>query len=397
MSGDVPPRWLFSSLDERGKPTQGFVRARDAREALAAVGREYPGVRDVRLHTTATSAGILDGILETAVAQFGGKLDDKALRRLAREMVASQQAHAEAPIRWPHGFDPMRGRCWSAQARCSWPGGLPWWVVMGTALVPACLLAMQWWFHRLGVMFDEGTRAAARGDRQRLERMATRLTAIGHRFPFVRPGAWELAVRRAWFVAREQGHDEARRQLLAHPFCPRDERKLAARMYILHLARGDHQRMAEVLRALLGETPDDPELLFDLALCEARQGHADAARQRLDQVPEQALPPFVGSFFDWIEGLIALHDPDRSAAATQLLQRACQGMLARVEAQPVLWSSLVACNCDLALALAMSGRKDAARKTLEPVWSMAQHTEEPQRLAMIRALIDGLPQAAPQK
>ena len=51
-SASGKPRWLYQAQDANGQPTEGFVHATTAEEALQAVNALQPPLSQVRLHSS---------------------------------------------------------------------------------------------------------------------------------------------------------------------------------------------------------------------------------------------------------------------------------------------------------------------------------------------------------
>lgn len=81
-------------------------------------------------------------------------------------------------------------------------------------------------------------------------------------------------------------------RLRVHPMRPPDDTDFLARTYTLPLAAGDHAGFATArLRELIALRPAEPILQLDLALGEARAGHADEAQRLLDATKQNCCRP----------------------------------------------------------------------------------------------------------
>ena len=76
-SASSKPRWLYQAQDANGQPTEGFVHATTAEEAL------QPPLSQVRLH----SSGLYARAMTEMTDEVLGPLDVKALRQLARDQI----------------------------------------------------------------------------------------------------------------------------------------------------------------------------------------------------------------------------------------------------------------------------------------------------------------------
>ncbi len=379
-SASGKPRWLYQAQDANGQPTEGFVHATTAEEALQAVHALQPPLSQVRLH----SSGLYARAMTEMTDEVLGTLDVKALRQLARDQIEAQEN--------PGLFTALRqllrnNRTWllvcaALLALAVWREWSAW--VQGTVVV-AMLVPFAWfaYMQRFQRMYQQALLAHATGDLPRLQVLAERLADSAERHSFMREPAWDTAVRMAWFEARTEGVEAAILRLRVHPMRPPDDTDFLARTYTLPLAAGDHAGFAARLRELMALRPAEPILQLDLALGEARAGHTDEAQRLLDATKTELLPPHGQAFIDWVRGLIALRDPALASDAARHLGQACAQFLALVPKAPGAWPSLAVCTCDYALALAWSGRPEAAREAFAGVYPVSRHHAEPERLAML--------------
>ncbi|CAN7607684.1 hypothetical protein [Acidovorax sp. Leaf78] len=374
------PRWLYQAQDVRGQPTEGFVHAATAEEALQAIAAQQPPLSQVQLHTSSLHARAMTEMLDDVM----GPLDVKALRQLARDQIEN----LESPGVWTTLRQLLRNNrgwllaCAALIAVAVW---FDWssWVVGGLVaalLVPFALFA---YMHRFQRMYQNVLHAHATGDQARLRSLAEQLASAAQRHKFLVQPGWDAAVRVAWFEARTEGAEAAILRLRIHPLRPADDADFLARTYTLPLATGDHPGFIARLRELLAQRPGEPTLQMDLALGEARAGHTEEATRLLDALKPELLPPHGQAFIDWVRGMVALRDPALAGDAARHLGSACEQFLGLVRKAPGAWPSLAVCTCDYALALAWTGHARQAREAFAGVQPVARHHAEPERLAML--------------
>lgn len=215
------PRWLYQAQDAQGRPTEGFVHAQTAEEALQAIAAlQQPPLTQVQLHTSGLYARALTEMADDVL----GPLDVKALRQLARDQIEAQQN----PGLWTTLRQLLRNnRTWllvgvALVALAVWRQWSPWVqaILVAATLAPLAVFAYMHQFQR---MYQQMLHAHATGDLPRLDVLAQRLARAAERHAFLRQPAWDAAVRMAWFEARAEGVDAALLRLRIHPMRPADE------------------------------------------------------------------------------------------------------------------------------------------------------------------------------
>ena len=81
------PQWLYSAVDAKGRPTQGFVRAASVPLAIEVLARTRPDLRQVNVRTSGMTVGIEGATIE-AVGAAGSPA---RLARLARDLIEQQE------------------------------------------------------------------------------------------------------------------------------------------------------------------------------------------------------------------------------------------------------------------------------------------------------------------
>lgn len=375
--------WLYTGKDAQGRPTQGMVDAPTAWEALAQLQETQPGLQDIQLLDTFNSAAAVSDM----VSAVGADASQVELDRLARLMVAQVQRPGLATtlrqlLRQNALWFAGTGLVFVWGCIHNWSGGR----LFVAALVFAAPLLLFAWLHRYTQAHDRGLRVHAVGDIPQLHAVCQRLTRAARLHAYLRSSAWDLAVHHAWHVSRTQGLEAAQRGLAAHPYRPREEKMLVVPDYLMRLARGDLQAAERVLCQALERWPEEPTLMLDLALIQARSGRGQEAQRLLARLPAQLLPSMGQPFRAWIDGLAALEAKDLTKARVQFSQ-ACEQFMALGQNRPAIWPSLAVCTADLALCLAWSGQIRAARQVLRPVLPMVKAHLEPQRLALLQRVL----------
>lgn len=377
------PQWLYSAVDAKGRPTQGFVRAASVPLAIEVLARTRPDLRQVNVRTSGMTVGIEGATIE-AVGAAGSPA---RLARLARDLIEQQEKPtlATSLVQLVRSSAWWIGGCVLALGVGIWRDWSLWWL---TAIGLSLLLpfGVFFWMYRFGVVFEDGLRAHARGDLPALDAALERLTQAADHYPHLRHGAYDLAVKRAWHTCRAEGIAAAQRLVAAHPFPPEDEKARLLSSYVLPMAQGDTAGAAAILRQAVQRWPDEPVIQADLALMLARHGEVDEAQQLMAAIAPAQLPPMAEAFRFWIDGLAALHR-QQLPQAMGLLTQAGDTFLRLGRQLPATWPSLAVCTGDLALAMAWSGRVPEARQTLQPVLAMVKAHMEPQRLALLRRAV----------
>lgn len=222
------PRWLYQAQDVRGQPTEGFVHAATAEEALQAIAAQQPPLSQVQLHTSSLHARAMTEMLDDVM----GPLDVKALRQLARDQIEN----LESPGVWTTLRQLLRNNrgwllaCAALIAVAVW---FDWssWVVGGLVaalLVPFALFA---YMHRFQRMYQNVLHAHATGDQARLRSLAEQLASAAQRHKFLVQPGWDAAVRVAWFEARTEGAEAAILRLRIHPLRPADDADFGAHLH----------------------------------------------------------------------------------------------------------------------------------------------------------------------
>lgn len=220
--------------------------------------------------------------------------------------------------------------------------------------------------YRHAARYEAFLRAAAFGQRMEMERLAQLLVRA-----VADPGMrFDLAMRQAEFVAREQGIDAALAQVepLRDTVDQRAPGLFPARTALLHLAAGDAPGFVRGMHEAWEASGHDPSRALDAALAEARCGDVDKARELLVDIDAAALPVMATSFHAWVQALLAEHAGEDGREA---FSRALTGFSEHARMSAV-WSALAACTCDYALALARHGDMSDGRALVEAVWPVAR-------------------------
>lgn len=350
------PRIRYRASDPAGKPVEDFVDAASADEALVLLrGR---GLEQIRLPGETLAA---DGREEDV-----GTPDASVARLVARLRAAM---HRRGFGLWNVWRQVLRGaRWWLALAVLMAAYGL--WVrsgflsILGIAMLglPFVLSGLS---YRHAARYEAFLRAAAFGQREEMARLAQLLGRA-----LADPGMrFDLAMREAEFVAREQGIEAALAQVepLREAIGQRAPGLFAARAALLHLAAGDSAGFVHGMREAWEASGRDASRALDAALAEARCGDVAKARELIADVDADSLTVMAESFHAWVQALLQEHAGEDGRPA---FSRALAGFSEHAHLSAV-WSALATCACDYALALARHGAAVEGRALVETVWPIA--------------------------
>lgn len=367
---------LYTAKDRHGKPIQGFVEAASVHEARDQLING--GMTDVVLHQ--------DPILGAGGRHLEG-LDPAQLRDLAKITLSAMRKPGVATALADTAY---MNRWWLAVDAAIVAAGLAigsrWTVVTG-AVLAALPFAIALWSYRHGGRYNAMLKAFAVGDWKQVERLVALLRPASRnvdQLPF------DLDMRLAAIAARKGRLPEAlaslepwREKLALQPGL--FEQRVAA----IHYAGEDRAGYVRLMAEAHAMAPQEPSRTVDLALAEARFGDAARAAELLATVDVSLLPPYAGGFIAWIDGLAKLRL--QQPGGLERLAEGVASFLRLAPGQPAVWSSLAFCTCDHAMALAMAGRKDEARRQLGEVWPILRAHADRGLLRLLKA--DGL---APQ-
>lgn len=362
---------LYSAKDSEGKPVQGFVDAAsvaEAREQLLA-----RGLADVVMHqdtTVATDPKALEG------------LGPKQLRELARISIAAMRQPGLMPVlvetakanRWWLLLD-LGFFAWGVLTASPW-------LMAGGLVLAALPFALAAWQYRHGDRYNALLKAFAVGDWKQVRALAEKLREFSKG---VQNMEFDLDLRLAAVRARAGQLKEALadierwRSRVASPGT--FEHRIAA----IHAAAGDRAGYVRLMGEAYGATPQEPARILDYALAHARFGDAAVAADLMTRIDVSLLPPHAEGFVSWVTGLVQLRQ--QQPGGLERLGLAVSEFL-KLSAQPAAWTALAFCTCDHAVALAMAGRKDEARRELQQVWPILKAHADNALLRVLEA--DGL-------
>jgi hypothetical protein len=363
---------LYSARDREGKPVQGFVEAASTAQARQQLLAQ--GLADIVLHQDAT--------VSTDPESLKG-LKPEQLRELARVTLAARGKPGLLPLL---GQVARGNRGWILfdLALAGWgvATGSRWLVTFGVGLA-ALPFAMAAWQYRHGGRYTALVKAYAVGDWQQVRALAAKLRDVSRK---VQHMEFDIDVRLACIDAREGRMAEALASL--EPWRARlagDPGMFENRVAVVHALGGDRAGYVRLMDASLALTPNEPARIVDAALGHARFGDPAHAEALMRQVDPALLPPHAAGFLGWIDGLVLLRQNREGALA-----RLGEGVAAflQLSSQPAVWTALAFCTCDHAIALAMAGRKDDARREIAEVWPILRAHGDRPLLRMLQA--DGL-------
>lgn len=374
------PRMPYRAIDSTGQPIEDVVDADTAQDALSAL-RER-GLTQIELQQDAATTVMPDG------EAFRGT-DPAEITRIERAM------QRDAGL-WAVWRQVLRGaRWWLGFALLLLGYGLfasnGFLTILGAAMLvlPFMLSGLS---YRHAARYEAFLRAFAFGRREEMQRLSALLVQAikdpGMRF--------DLAMRRAEFIAREQGIASALAQV--EPFRQAMEQRspalFPARVATLHLAAGDPSGFVRQMREAWELSGQEAGRAMDAALAEARCGDAARAHELLGSIDETELAPMSRIFRDWIVGLLSERDNADGRAA---LSRAVEGFTAHAR-MPAVWSALAACTCDYALALARHGDLAHGDALTRAVWPVAGvHLDAATRTRIEHTFFAGNAPAIPER
>jgi hypothetical protein len=141
------------------------------------------------------------------------------------------------------------------------------------------------------------------------------------------------------------------------------------------LARDWPASLAEMERSLVLSNHSDG-MKIDVAQSLARMGHDDdRAKTLLDEVDTTGMGPLALAFYGWGRGVLAMNRGENEAALGHLAGAVAE--MQKMGENPVLWGAIAVATGYLALAMARTGRREAAVAMLAPVKAMvAGHAED---------------------
>lgn len=148
-----------------------------------------------------------------------------------------------------------------------------------------------------------------------------------------------------------------------------------SRVAILYHASGDYDGFLTKMREGFHKSSENPSILTDLALAEARFGSIEQAISLLEKVSIEELPQHGLPFIDWAWGIIAKRQ--NKPVAIDHLNKAILGLLAYSD-NPAAWTSLALCTGSFAVLLSENGQPQKAKMLTQSVWDILKnHGDKP--------------------
>lgn len=365
------PHLLYSAKGRDGKPVEGFVEAPstvEARERLVA-----QGLADVVLHQDAT--------ISTDASRLAG-LGAKEQRELARLSISAMARPGLGPLL----VEVARGNAiWIAidVGLIAWGAYTGNWLLLGIGAVLAVLpFGMATWQYRHGGRYNALLKAFAVGDWKRVRDLAEQLRTFSQG---VQNMEFDLDVRLAAVRARAGQLREALADIDKWRHRVATPGSFENRIAPLYAAAGDRAGYVRLMGESHALQPNEPARILDYALAEARFGDPGKAAELLNKLDASLLPPHANAFVSWVTGLVQLRQ-QQGAALDRLGQAVSQFL--QLSSQPAAWTALAFCTCDHAIALAVAGRKDEARREVAQVWPILRAHGDKVLLRMLET--DGL-------
>ncbi len=160
-----------------------------------------------------------------------------------------------------------------------------------------------------------------------------------------------------------------------------------SRKALLYYLANDAPGYLKGLRSAADASNNNPIMLLDLALAEARLGSKDAAKQILDGIDTGELPPLGETFLRICRGIIAL--PSDLPSARKELGLALMALITN-SYNPAVWSILAMCAGWYALACRESGNMEDAEAVVRSVWRVLSMDPEKTLINKIKSEIPGV-------
>jgi hypothetical protein len=160
-----------------------------------------------------------------------------------------------------------------------------------------------------------------------------------------------------------------------------------SRKALLYYLANDGPGYLKGLRSAADASDNHPIMLLDLALAEARLGSKDAAKQILDGIDTDELPPLGETFLRICRGIIAL--PSDLSSAQKELGLALMALITN-SYNPAVWSILAMCAGWYALACRESGNMEDAETIVRSVWRILSMDPEKTLINKIKSEIPGV-------
>ncbi len=160
-----------------------------------------------------------------------------------------------------------------------------------------------------------------------------------------------------------------------------------SRKALLHYLANDAPGYLKGLRSAADASDNNPIMLLDLALAEARFGSKEASKQILNGIDTDELPPLGETFSRICRGMIAL--PSDLPSAQKELGLALMALITN-SYNPAVWSILAMCAGWYALACRESGNMEDAEAIVRSVWRILSMDPEKTLIDKIKSEIPGV-------
>lgn len=151
----------------------------------------------------------------------------------------------------------------------------------------------------------------------------------------------------------------------------------------LHFLARDWRRLLEGTERFFDECGQSDTAKIELAAALARYGDDDArAAALLDAIDPLRLVPIQIAFAQWTRGVLLLKRGDDDAAVAALA--AAAGEMQKLAVNPLSWGAVALSTAYLSVAMARTGRRDAARAMLDSARSIVERHGEDLLLGWLR-------------
>ena len=160
-----------------------------------------------------------------------------------------------------------------------------------------------------------------------------------------------------------------------------------SRKALLYYLANDAPGYLKGLRSAAAASNNNPIMLLDLALAEARLGSKNEASRILDGIDTGELPPLGETFLRICRGIISL--PSDLPSAQKELGLALMALITN-SYNPAVWSILAMCAGWFALACRESGNMEDAEAVVRSVWRILSMDPEKTLINKIKSEIPGV-------
>jgi hypothetical protein len=366
-------KYLWEARAGDGTARSGFVDAESVADARARLAAD--GLSDAVVH---------DDDFLSDLRAAGSKESDTA-RVADLEVMLRHEPTAFAMVRYVVRANWGTWVLMLATLAALAAFGVPWWIFAIALAVLAWFLYATLFPGWLQWQQNEMQRTCWRGEWDAAERIARRLRKL-KMVENLHSVKLELDGRIAGCLVMKGERERAYAQLepwkAYAPLLPPG--LFLIKLNGLHFLARDWDAALATYERVFEETRGSDTARIDLALMLARLGHDDArAAELLDALDPQKRVPMQDGFIAWARGVLALKRGDDAGALRELARGVAA--LEALAKNPITWGALALATGYLAVAMARTGRLEAARQMLAPALPIVGRHGEDLLMALLRA------------